>query len=55
VAQAGLSPEAAGKCRRIFIEQEQLELSACVLGANPSAVAKAYQARCLRSDWLSCG
>ncbi len=28
----------------IFIEQEQIELSACVIGANPNALAKAYKA-----------
>lgn len=30
--------------RAIYIEQEQVELSACVLGANPNALAKAYKA-----------
>lgn len=53
VAAAGLSPEDAAKCRRIFIEQEQLELSACVLGANPSAVAKAYKEGCIRDADLA--
>lgn len=47
VTAAGLDPDMAGKCRRIFLEQQQLELSACILGANPSAVAKAYQERCI--------
>lgn len=47
VAQAGLSADDAAKCRRIFVEQEQLELSACILGANPAAVAKAYDAKCI--------
>jgi hypothetical protein len=27
----------------IYIEQEQIELSQCVIGANPNAVAKAYK------------
>jgi len=31
-------------CRCIFLEQEQKELSACVIGANPNAVARAYKA-----------
>lgn len=43
VTDAGLSAADAGKCRRIFLEHQQLELSACVLGANPNAVARAYQ------------
>lgn len=34
----------ADKVRRIYIEQEQVELSAVVLGANPNAVAQAYKA-----------
>lgn len=53
VNQSGMAPEDAAKCRRIFVEQEQLELSACVLGANPSAVAKAYKEGCLRDEDLA--
>lgn len=53
VSQAGLTPDQAAKCRRIFIEQEQLELSACVIGANPSAVAKAFQEGCIRDADLA--
>lgn len=53
VQQAGLSPEDAAKCRRIFVRQKQLELSACVLGANPSAVAKAWKEGCIRDADLS--
>jgi len=30
--------------RAIFLEWEQIELSACVIGANPNAVARAYKA-----------
>ena len=30
--------------RLIYVEQEQQELSACILGANPNALAKAYKA-----------
>ena len=33
--------------RTIYIEQEQVELSAVVLGANPNALAKAYKAGAL--------
>lgn len=29
--------------RTIFIEQEQLELSACIIGANPNAIARSYK------------
>lgn len=30
--------------RCIYIEQQQIELSACIIGANPNALAKAYKA-----------
>ena len=30
--------------RAIYLEQEQYELSACIIGANPNAVAKAFKA-----------
>jgi hypothetical protein len=33
-----------GPCVCIYLEQEQLELSACILGANPNALAKMAQA-----------
>ncbi len=55
VNQAGLAPDEAAKCRRIFIEQEQLELSACILGANPSAVAKGYKEGCISDADLAGG
>ena len=29
--------------RAIYLEQQQIELSACVIGANPNALAKAYK------------
>lgn len=32
------------KPRTIYLEQEQVELSACILGANPNALAKAFKA-----------
>lgn len=53
VIQSGMTPEQAKRCRRIFIEQEQLELSACILGANPSAVAKAYGEKCITDGDLA--
>ena len=53
VAESGLGADEAAKCRRIFVEQEQLELSACVIGANPAAVAKALQEGCIRDADLA--
>lgn len=42
--------------RAIYIEQQQIELSACILGANPNALqmtAKAYKAGVLDDDALN--
>jgi hypothetical protein len=39
----GLAADVSSKVRTIFLEQEQIELSACIIGANPSALAKAYK------------
>lgn len=36
-----LEPTQAERVRVIYLEQEQIELSACVVGANPNALAKA--------------
>jgi HK97 family phage major capsid protein len=42
LARLGLKPESGA--RVIYIEQEQIELSACIIGANGNALAKARQA-----------
>jgi hypothetical protein len=41
----GLAPDS--NVRRIYLEQEQIELSAVVLGANPNAVARCFKAGAL--------
>jgi hypothetical protein len=41
--QLGLDTETAATVRCIYLEQEQIELSACIIGANPNALAKAHQ------------
>ena len=41
---AGMQIAPGTDVRSIFTEWEQIELSACVIGANPNAVAKAYKA-----------
>jgi hypothetical protein len=38
--------------RRVYLEQEQVELSACIIGANPNALAKSYKAGALTDDDL---
>jgi len=50
VAELKLDAQTAAKLRAVYMEQEQIELSQCVIGANPNAlanVAKAYKAGCL--------
>lgn len=39
-----LGLDAASGVRAIFIEQQQVELSSVIIGANPNALAKAYKA-----------
>ena len=39
-----LELEPTTEVRTIFTEQEQVELSACVIGANPNALARSYKA-----------
>lgn len=41
----GLAPDA--EIARIYTEQEQIELSAVIIGANPNALARAYKAEVL--------
>lgn len=52
-AAMGLGVEQAGQCQRIFVEQEQIELSACIIGANPNALAKAYGEGCVKDADLA--
>jgi hypothetical protein len=40
--ELGLGGERAP--RAVYLEQQQVELSACIIGANPNALAKAYKA-----------
>ncbi len=48
--ELGLSEESAP--RAIYVEQEQLELSSCIIGANPNALAKSYRAGVIDDDDL---
>jgi hypothetical protein len=47
-----LDLSAKDNVRVIYLEQEQIELSACVIGANPDAVARAYKAGILDDSFL---
>lgn len=53
LAALGLKPEDASAIRYIYLEQEQIELSACIIGANPDALAKSYDAGCVRDADLA--
>lgn len=50
IAELGLDAVTAGKLRVVYLEQQQIELSQCVLGANPNALAKAYKAGTLTEE-----
>jgi hypothetical protein len=54
---AGIDPKTPGnEVSRIFVEQEQVELSACILGANPSALVRAFEDGQLHEEELvACG
>jgi hypothetical protein len=49
----GLNPEQAKGVRAIYLEQEQIELSACIIGANPNALAKSFAAGCIGDEDLA--
>lgn len=57
IADLRLDAQMAAQVRVIYREQEQLELSQCIIGANPNALAKscemiarAYKGGCLTED-----
>jgi hypothetical protein len=52
LAEMNLDEQTRGQVRAVFLEQEQIELSQCVLGANPNALAKAYKGGTLTDEDL---
>lgn len=48
VQSLGIKAEDAAKIRWIYLEQEQIELSSCIIGANPDALAKAHKDGCVK-------
>lgn len=55
-AELALDTETIAKLRCIYLEQEQIELSACIIGSNPAALAKAWHARDIKEEQLAaCG
>ncbi|HTJ77947.1 MAG TPA: hypothetical protein VL357_03050 [Rariglobus sp.] len=52
IAELKLDPQQAAQLRAVYLAQEQIELSQCIIGANPSALAKAYKAGCLAEGEL---
>lgn len=56
LTEIGLAPEKAADVRCIYLEQEQIELSACIIGANPNALAKSWAAGAVAdADLAACG
>ncbi len=56
VADLKLTPEQAATLGTVYIEQQQIELSACVIGANPNALAKAHTDGAVKdADLARCG
>lgn len=60
IADLNLDPAAAARLACVYIEQEQIELSACILGCNPNALAKslttiasAYKAGCINEHGVT--
>jgi hypothetical protein len=49
----GLSKEDRDKVYRVFIQQQQVELSNCPIGANPNAVAKAFNDGAISEEQLA--
>jgi hypothetical protein len=51
-----IQAEDAAAIRYIYLEQEQIELSACIIGANPDALAKSFASGCVKdADLASVG
>ncbi len=50
IAELKIDAQTTGKLRAVYVQQQQIELSQCVLGANPNALAKAYKAGCLSEE-----
>lgn len=55
-AEMKLSADTVARLRCIYLEQEQIELSACIIGSNPEALARAYHAGDIKDEQLAkCG
>lgn len=51
--EIGVKPEDSKNIRAIYLEQEQIELSACIIGANPNALAKSFAEGCIKDADLA--
>lgn len=49
----GVKPEEGKAISYIYLEQEQIELSACIIGANPDALAKSFAEGCVKDADLA--
>lgn len=48
-----LTADQVAQCRCIYLEQEQIELSACIIGSNPNALAKAFKDGAVTEEMLA--
>lgn len=53
VKEAGLTADQVAQTRAIYLQQQQIELSACIIGSNPNAVARAFDARDISEEQLA--
>lgn len=51
--ELGLNEDDRKRVQCVYIQQEQVELSACVLGANPNALVKAFRGGAVTEEQLS--
>jgi hypothetical protein len=53
IASLKISAEEAVKVRCVYLEQEQIELSACIIGSNPNALAKAFHDGAVKEEMIT--
>jgi hypothetical protein len=49
----GMNGDQRDQLRSVHVEQQQIELSACVIGANPSALARAFGDKAITEEQLA--
>lgn len=52
IKEMKLSAETVANLRCVYLQQEQIELSACIIGSNPNALAKAFKDGAVKEELL---